>query len=162
MAVDYSLNATHAVAFPSKLQAASGSPFIFNITLTEDLDNGTLIGKGDWLSFNNYEQDDAPGSGAAFAGVIQEQAADGNWYVEVTSVDPITPTLLVYQDPILPTNWTNEFQSLKAFYNEEGDVVRAYQLAPHDIFELSAEGFDGTPSKGKAVSVDNGKLKVAD
>ena len=40
------------------------------------------------------------------------------------------------------------------FYNANGDIVRAYPLFVGDVFELSAEGFDGTPAKNATVSVD--------
>ena len=33
-------------------------------------------------------------------------------------------------------------------------------MAKGDIVELSAEGFNGTPSKGKAVTVANRKFKI--
>ena len=42
----------------------------------------------------------------------------------------------------------------------EGDIVRAYELYAGDIFELSAEGFDGTPTKGAAVTVADKKVKI--
>ena len=48
------------------------------------------------------------------------------------------------------------------FYNASGDIVRAYELYKGDIFELSAEGFTGTPVKGKTLTVENKTLKVAE
>lgn len=38
--------------------------------------------------------------------------------------------------------------------------MRCYELVPGDIFELSAEGFSGTPAKGSAVSVASKKVTV--
>ena len=48
------------------------------------------------------------------------------------------------------------------FYNANGDIVRAYELYKGDVFELSKEGFTGTPAKGKTVTIENKKVKVAD
>ena len=144
----------HATAYPSKLLAKEGGKHIFNVQLTSDRDNGNLVGLGDWVSLDLYKE----GAPTTFAGVIRDQAANGNWYVEVT--DP-GDALLVYQVPMIAEDWTNKFKDEKNFYNATGDVVRCYELAAHDIFEVSAEAFSGTPEKGKTLSYETGKLKVA-
>lgn len=153
MAISYSI-AKHAVAFPSKLVAQNGGEHIYNIELTSATDNGNIVAKGNFIDLDLYKEAAATG----FAGVIQKQAANGNWYVEVTT--PGT-ALLVYMQPFISEDWTNAWKKESNFYNETGDVVRGYALHVGDVFEVSAEGFDGTPEAGKTVSVANKKLKVA-
>ena len=58
-------------------------------------------------------------------------------------------------------DYTKSFKNEKRFYNAAGATVRGYELAVGDVFELSAEGFDGTPEAGKTVTVANKKLVVA-
>ena len=57
--------------------------------------------------------------------------------------------------------WTKTLKNEKRFFNAAGATVRGYELAVGDVFELSAEGFDGTPVAGATVSVANKKLLVA-
>ena len=153
MAINYEI-AQHAVAFPSKLLASNGGEHIYNIELTTDTDNGNLIGKGDWLSLDLYEEAAAP----AFEGIIRDKAQNGNWYVEVTAD---TDALLVYQVPMIAEEYSNKFKKESNFYNKAGDIVRSYGLRKGDIFEVSEAGFDGTPVKDATVSVANKKLVVA-
>ena len=153
MAIKYSIE-KHAVAFPSKLLAQNGGKHIYNIELATDTDNGNLVKRGSFIDLDLYEEDTA----ATFEGVIQKQAANGNWYVEV--VNP-GDSLLVYMQAFIAEEWTNKFKAESNFYNAAGDVVRGYELAVGDVFEVSAEGFTGTPEAGKTVSVAGKKLVVA-
>lgn len=143
----------HIVAFPSKIAASAGSPHIYNIRLTADHDNGTLVGRGDWVAFDEYEETTAP----TFAGIIREQAANGNWYVEVTAD---TEALFIYDSPIIAEDYNSEFKKESNFYNEEGKTVKAYSLIKGDIFELSAEAFTGTPEVGGTLAYASGKYTV--
>lgn len=144
----------HGYAFPSKIASSAGSPHIYNIRLTADHDNGSLVGRGDWIAFDEYEEAAAP----AFAGVIREQAANGNWYVEVTDA---TEALFVYNSPIIAEDYNNKFAMESNFFNAEGDTVKAYSLIKGDIFELSAAHFTGTPAAGATVSYASGKYAIA-
>lgn len=153
MAIKYSIE-KHAVAFPSKLLAQNGGKHIYNIELATDTDNGNLVKRGSFIDLDLYEEDAA----TTFEGVIQKQAANGNWYVEV--VNP-GDALFVYMQAFIAEEWTNKFKAESNFYNASGDVVRGYELAVGDVFEVSAEGFTGTPEAGKAVSVAAKKLVVA-
>lgn len=159
MAIDFSLTNTHAVAFPSRLVAGYGGGHIFDIQLTSAADNGNIVGRGDYIKLGTYKEAAAAGSGTAgaFAGVIVEQAANGNWYVEVTAE---TDALFVYMPEISPYT-DGKLRDPKLFYNATGDVVKGYSLHKGDIFEVSAAGFTGTPVVGKAVSVASKKLVVA-
>ena len=153
MAIKYSIE-KHAVAFPSKLLAQNGGKHIYNIELATDTDNGNLVKRGSFIDLDLYEEDAA----TTFEGVIQKQAANGNWYVEV--VNP-GDALFVYMQAFIAEEWTNKFKAESNFYNAAGDVVRGYELAVGDVFEVSAEGFTGTPEAGKTVSVAAKKLVVA-
>ena len=148
----------HAICFPSKVLAGSMGAHIYNITLTTAADNGNIIGRGAWNSFDNYTEAACPNG---FAGKIVDQAKNGNWYVEVTAVPEGAEALLVYNSPIIPYESPRELADLSNFYNAAGEVVKAYVLTLGDIFEVSAEAFTGNPVKNKAVSVTAKKLVVA-
>lgn len=154
MATTINYDATHAISYPSKLLAQNGGKHIYNIELVSDADNGALVKKGDFIDLDLYEEDTA----TTFEGVIQKKAANGNWYVEVT--DP-GDALYVYMPAFIAEDYTNSFKNEKRFYNAAGETVRGYELAVGDVFELSAEGFTGTPEAGKTVSVAAKKLVVA-
>ena len=142
----------HAVAGSSKLKATTAG-HIYNIKIEQDLDNGSVVAKGDYVAPEYYKAKDSTG----FAGVILDKAANGNWYVEVT--DP-GDALLLLQVPMIYEEYTTRMTYESNFYNASGDIVRAYELYKGDIFELSAEGFNGTPEKGKQLTVENKQVKV--
>ena len=70
----------HAVAGSSKLKATIAG-HIYNIQIEEDLDNGSIVAKGDYIKPETYKAKESTG----FAGVVLDKAANGNWYVEVNS-----------------------------------------------------------------------------
>ena len=151
--IDISFVFTHNEAFPSRLLAANGGGHIFDIELTADHDNGELVGRGDYIKLGTYKEAAAP----TFAGKIVEQAANGNWYVEVTEA---TEALWILMPEITPYD-IPQTENPKAWVNKTGDVVKGYSLVKGDIFEMSNEGFQGEPAVGKAVSFANGKYVVA-
>ena len=118
------------------------------------MDNGCIVAKGDYIAPEVYKAKTSTG----FAGVIRGKAANGNYYVEVTTAGD---ALLLLNVPLIYEQYNTVMQQEFNFYNAKGDNVRAYELYVGDIFELSAEGFEGTPEVGKTVSVENYKLKVA-
>lgn len=156
MAMDIAINAVHAICYPSKVLATRVG-HTYNIVLTENTDNGAIVGRGDWVAFDNYEETTAP---TAFKGVIRDRAQNGNWYVEVTAVDPQKEAILIYET-VITTREDRDLRQEKLYFNEKDQVVEGISLTIGDIFELSAEGFDGTPEAGKGVTVNNKKLKVA-
>lgn len=145
-------SAVHAVAGSSKIKATVCG-HIYNIKAAADIDNGCIVGKGDWQGMEVY----AEAAAGAFSGKIIEKAANGNWYVEVVSA---TNAYLVLTVPMTYIETPQQFAHEKYFYNEKDDIMRCYELVPGDIFELSAEGFSGTPTKGASVSVSNKKVTV--
>ena len=154
MAIKYEI-AKHAVAFPSKLLAQNGGKHIYNIELATATDNGNLVAKGDFIDLDLYEETAV----TTFEGVVQKQAANKNWYVEITA-NP-DHELFVYMPAFIAEEWTKTLKDEKRFFNAAGDVVRGYDLAVGDVVEVSAEGFNGTPEAGKAVTVANKKFVVA-
>ena len=153
MVVSYTIS-QHAVAYPSKVLAAEGGKHIYNIQLTNDCDNGNFIAKDAWLSFDLYSEKAA----TTFAGIVRQQAANGNYYVEV-----VTPgdALFVCNIDDHAEEWTNTWKKESNAYNEAGSVVRAYELAVGDIVEISAAGFTATPTVGDAVELSGKKLAKA-
>ena len=61
--------------------------------------------------------------------------------------------------------WYIKFQQVQKngqMNNKTGDIVRCYGLVKYDRFEVSAEGFNGTPEVGSSITgVANKKLTVA-
>lgn len=147
--------AKHAIAFPSKLVAQQGGEHIYNIELKNDTDNGQLVAKGKFLDLDLYEE----GTVTEFEGKIQKQAANGNWYVEV--VEP-GDALFVYMQAFIAEDWTNKWKKESNFYNGKGETVRGYALHVGDVFEVSEEGFTGTPEAEKTVTCENRKLKISE
>ena len=156
MAMDIAMNKTHAVVFPSKI-LSSRHGHIYNIVLGANTDNGAIIGRGSYVEYDQYNEATAP---EAFAAVIRGKAANGNFEVEVTAINPQVETLLVYET-VITQREDRDLRDERLYYNEKGQVVEALVLNIGDVFELSKEGFNNTPVVGKAVSVVNKKLTVA-
>ena len=152
MAIKYSID-KHATALPAKVVARQGGAHIYSIELTKDHDNGSFVGKGDFLDLDLYAETDAP----AFSGKIQMADKNGNFLVEVTAD---TEALLVYQDPVIEETYNREFMQEANFYNLKGDTVRAYSLVKGDTFWVDKLAFTGDPKVGATVSVTDGKLTV--
>jgi len=150
MAIRYAIE-SHAWGAPAKVLAAEGGKHIYNVQISEDYDNTNFLAKNNWLSFDLYSEKAATG----FSGIVREQAANGNYYVEV--VDP-GDALFVYNVPIIEEEFTNNFKKESNFFNAAGDVVRAYELAAGDILEISEAGFTAAPTIGATVAVSGKKL----
>lgn len=146
----------HAYCFPTKVLAGNGGEHILNIKLTADADNGSIVGVGDYESFDNYVEAVAP---TGYEAKIVDKAADGNFYVQV--VEPADAALICEVPVMTMGNYDSRFKDVKNFFNENGATVRAYVLHKYDIYELSAEGFTGTPEVGKTVTVTGRKHVVA-
>lgn len=144
----------YAVAGSSKLKATDVG-HIYNIVAVDNiLENGTIIGKGDYVKPETYKQAAAPGG---FTAKVLDVAANGNYYVEVTASEG---ALLVLQVPNIYEDYTTRMQHESNFFNQKDDIVRAYELYVGDVFELSKEGFTGDFAKGDAVVVDSGTKKL--
>ena len=146
-------NNKHAVAGSSRLTAVQTGE-IYNVKISTDLDNGTIIGLGDRTGNDYYAQ----AAATTFTGKIVEQAANGNYYIEVLTAEN---AYLVLQVPLTYYEFSTSAKAESTFYNEAGDIVRVYKLNPHDIFELSAEGIGGAIAVGKSVTVTANKVTVS-
>lgn len=144
----------HAVAGSTRLHATVAG-HIFNIKATADIDNGCIVGLGDYVAPEYYAE---AAASSTFAGKIVDKAANGNFYVQVTACAPTD--CLVLSVPLLYEEHATAMQHESNFYNEKDSLMRCYQLIVGDVFELSAEGFTGTPVVGKDVTVAAKKLKV--
>lgn len=157
MAIKFKID-KHHICFPTKLLAGNGGAHIYNIVINEDTDNGTIVGRGAYVSFDQYAADTAP---ATYEGIITEQAANGNWYVEVVKPED---AILIYEVPVIAETYDSRFTDLANFYNaataEKTNVVRGYALAKGDVYELSADAFDKTPVPGKKVTISGQKHVV--
>lgn len=149
--LDFAKN-KHAVAGSSRLTAVKTGE-IYNVKITEDLDNGSIIGLGDREGNDYYKQ----AAATTFTGKIVEQAANGNYYVEVLTADN---AYLVLQVPLTYYEFSTSAKAESTFYNEKGDIVRVYKLAPHDIFEISIEGIDATAATA-GIKVGTTTVKVS-
>ena len=149
----------HHVCFPTKVLSGQVGRTL-NMVIKEDTDNGTVVGKGAYVSFDQYETAEAP---SVFEGEILEQAADGNWYVEVKKVDVNEPAILIYEVPVIAENYDSRFTALSNFYNAASEsrtrTVRGYVLGVTDIYELSEDAFEGTPVAGAKVTI-SGQMHV--
>lgn len=158
MSIKYTLE-QHHVCFPTKVLSDKVGR-VLNMVIEKDTDNGTVCGKGEYVSFDQYKVADAP---AGFEGVITEQAADGNWYVEVTKVDVNDPAILIYEVPEIAENYNSEFTKTSNFFNAASTArtktVRGLVLTVTDVYELSKDAFDGTPKAGKKVTIEAGSQK---
>lgn len=152
----------HHVCFPTKVLSERVGR-VLNMVISEDTDNGTVCGKGSYVSFDQYKVADVP---TAFEGEILEKAADGNWYVEVKKIDPNAPAILIYEVPEIAENYNTKFTSVANFFNaaspERTKTVRGFVLGVTDVYELSEDAFEGTPVAGKKVTINGQKHVVAE
>ena len=152
----------HHVCFPTKVLSERVGR-VLNMVISEDTDNGTVCGKGAYVSFDQYKVADVP---TAFEGEILEKAADGNWYVEVKKIDPNAPAILIYEVPEIAENYNTKFTSVANFFNaaspERTKTVRGFVLGVTDVYELSEDAFQGTPVAGKKVTINGQKHVVAE
>ena len=161
MAIKFTIE-KHHVCFPTKVLSGQVGRTL-NMVIKTDTDNGTVVGKGAYVSFDQYETATAP---STFEGEILEQAADGNWYVEVKKIDVNEPAILIYEVPVIAEqNYDSRFKALSNFFNEASSTrtktVRGYVLNVTDVYELSEDAFEGTPEKGKKVTINGQKHKVS-
>lgn len=161
MAIKFTIE-KHHVCFPTKVLSGQVGRTL-NMVIKTDTDNGTVVGKGAYVSFDQYETAAAP---STFEGEILEQAADGNWYVEVKKIDVNEPAILIYEVPVIAEqNYDSRFKALSNFFNKASSTrtktVKGYVLNVTDVYELSEDAFEGTPEKGKKVTINGQKHKVS-
>lgn len=152
--------AEHNVAFPTKVKSGICG-HVFNCYIGTDMDNGVLVGIDGWKDYDRYTVTNCP---QGFAGVIRQQAKNGNWYVEVTNPGTSAPAIFIHQPVVIDGAPSKKYEDEKYFYNKSGSTVKGYELSKYDIIEESATIFNGAdPAAGKTVTWDstNKKLTVA-
>lgn len=156
MAIDFTKNATHAIAFPSKVASAMGQyGHVINFKLLANADNGVLGTKGDYVSFDQYKRVEVADN--KVEGIIREASAEGGWYVEFSKLDG--QIFFVYNTPNSPYSEV-ELRDEALFYNANGDVTQGMELHLGDIVSLSNAAFTGTAQAGKTVKYSAGKYVV--
>lgn len=161
MAIKYTID-TYGVSFPTKVAASAGSPHIYNITLTKDTPNGKIVGRGAWQELDRYAEAAAPQNWEL---TVREQAANGNWYVEVTALPATAEVLYIHNPVVIAEDFTKRFADEKNFYTPAGKVGKAYTLILGDILEYSEECFSETPEVGdtiEACDANTGKLTISE
>ena len=147
----------HVSSFPTKIASMMGQyGHVYNIQLQANTDNGTLVSRGDYVSFDQYEDDVVTAN--AVEGIIRELGADGRWIVEITKL-PATEVLYIYNSPV--SEYTEkEFQDEALMYNKAGEVAQGATLIIGDLASYSDLAFTGSPVAGKAVKYASGKFVV--
>lgn len=129
----------HGVAESSALLGTTGGAHIMNLQPQEDLDNGSFVSLGDFVSGDVFK-----------------------------AAKPVAtaPVLLVLSSTEIYDEYLPKMQEESNFFNGKDDgPVRAYVLGYGDRFALSKEAFaDGqTPAVGKYLKIGTGyKAEVAD
>lgn len=157
MAIDFTKNNTHIIAFPSFVASAMGQyGHVINLVMQANQDNGVLAAKGDYVSFEQYKM--AAVADNKVEGVIREAAAEGGWYVEFTKLDG--QYFFVYNTPKSPYS-EEELKDEALFYNAKGDVTQGMELHLGDIVTLSDDAFSSLdPEEGATVKYSGGKYVV--
>ena len=159
--IDLSKN-LHKAIFPSKVNSAmEQGGHIYNVTLTNDHDNGDLIKRDTtWVGFDRFGESSTAVAAADFTGVVLGESTSnpGYWFVQVLTV--ADDVVLVYNSPISPYP-QRELQDEKLFVNEAGDTAQGFELSRGDVFEVSANGFSGTLAANAAVTFDAATKKYA-
>ena len=113
---------SHVVAESSRLKATIAG-HIYDLKMTADTDNGTIVGIGKF---------------------VDEQVFEAKTYAAGD-----TPYLIL--TPPLAYNGKKAWSDEKYFYNAKGEIARAYELYKDDIFTVSADAFTGSPEVGKYI-----------
>lgn len=156
MAIHYEVE-KFGYAFPTKVLSSRVGHNV-NVVLEEDSPNGAIVGVGEYVTFDQYAEATAP---SAYEAKIIDVAADGNFYVQVTKVDVNEPAVFIYEVPEIAENYNAKFTDPKNFYSKAGKTVQGLVLTTLDVYELSAELFEGTPEIGKKVTISGRKHVVA-
>lgn len=144
---------TWPTGYPAKAKARQAG-HILNVEMDKDSPNGTLVAVDKYIDIDYYSVKDSTG----FKGVLVTPATNGNVRVEVKEPGD---ALFVYEEPEKGGYESKEMNQENVFYNEKGEVVRAYELHKYDILELSKDSFedDTVFTEGAEVTVVAGTRK---
>lgn len=128
------INANHIVCESTNILSTNfGGGHIYSIAISEDMDNGLLVARADYVA-EEYEDE---------VWNMKEYAAGDE-------------PLLLLNPPLLPMTELKGYSTEDRFYNAKGDRVRAYTLRVGDRITLSEDAFDVAPEAKKYVTYDAG------
>ena len=133
---DKIVGAKHVVA-ESSLLKATGAGHILSMKCQKDLDNGSIVTRGDWIEAQLYKTAD--------------YAAGKKPY-------------LVLTPPLGYNGDRRSYQDECYFYNANGEVARCYELYVDDIYTVSADAITALstdPVVGHYVTISNGLYQEA-
>ena len=128
MAQDMNLNVKHIVAESTNILATHfGGGHIYSITVGEDMDNGLIVCRNEYLGDETWSAKD---------------------YTK--GEEP----LFLLNPPVVPFTQLKGYADEDRFYNKTGDRVRAYTLRVGDRISLSEKAFDKAPAEKQYVTYD--------
>lgn len=128
------IKANHIVCESTNILSTNfGGGHIYNIAISEDMDNGLLVARAEYVA-EEYEDE---------VWNMKEYAAGDE-------------PLLLLNPPTMPMTELRGYATEDRFYNAEGDRVRAYTLRLGDRITLSENAFDTAPAEKQYVTFDAG------
>lgn len=125
-------NANHIVCESTNILSSNfGGGHIYSIAISEDMDNGLLVARADYVA-EEYEDE---------VWNMKEYAAGDE-------------PLLLLNPPLLPLTELRGYAIEERFYNAKGDRVRAYTLHLGDRITMSEDAFDAAPKAKQYVTYD--------
>ena len=156
MVVDIS-KGTHIKSYPNNIASMNGNyGHVYNIVLGKNTDNGELATRGDYISYDQYEQGAVTAN--AVEVTIRELMADNTWLVEVTKL-PAVEVLYLYNSPVSEYQ-EKQLQAEELMYNKAGEVCQGGTLILGDKYTLSNAAFTGTASVGATAKYASGKYVI--
>lgn len=126
------INANHIVCESTNILSSNfGGGHIYSIAISEDMDNGLLVARADYVD-SEYEDE---------VWNMKEYAAGDE-------------ALLLLNPPLLPLTELRGYAIEERFYNAKGDRVRAYTLRLGDRITMSEDAFDTAPAAKQYVTFD--------
>ena len=123
---DLATGSVHAVCESSRLKATTAG-HIYDLKCHKALDNGAIVGVGAHVEGQVFNAKDYATGDIACLVLTPPFAYNGNKYKSEE----------------------------KFFYNEAGELARAYELHVGDIYTISAVGLNGAAAKGKFIDATN-------
>ena len=136
MAQDW-INANHIICESTNILSTNfGGGHIYSIEVQEDMDNGLLVARDEY---------------------VDDQYEDEVWKAKEYAAGD--EPLLLLNPPLLPMTELRGYGTEDRFYNAKGDRVRAYTLRIGDRITLSENAFNEVPAEKKYVTFDAGEKK---
>lgn len=126
------MNANHIVAESTNILSTNfGGGHIYSIAISEDMDNGLLVARSEYVA-DEYE--------------------DEVWNMKAYAAGD--EPLFLLNPPTMPMTELRGYATEDRFYNAAGDRVRAYTLRVGDRVSLSEAAFDVAPVAKQYVTFD--------